>query len=531
MTNPSPDRLHTAPIVLEEVRSSGSELRLKGYAAVFNSPSEDMGFREVLLPGAFTRALDEADVVLLWQHDTAQPLARQSAKNLRVWQDSRGLAFDATLPQTQLAKDAVTLTRDGVVNKMSFAFSMRDGKERTEVKGGELWRYVEQVGALHEISLVTEPAYASTSVEARSAALDAIRRHARPREEGPYGPEKPHSYFRDFAAVGAAKEAADAIKRVSPGFSARLRDVLPAHPVHGTVEDAEKRLLEVERRTVTPASIDIYAIAGPAFVGELFATAARTKAALAGALRHEPLPKNLNVRVPNLQSGASVGYQANAQPLSSTDPQTADFTGQVATIAGYVDAAQQDLDMTPGHLLDRAIATDLGAAFGAMLEQELFVGNGQADHLYGLLNIAGTVASSYTDATATPAEFLAAVGSAYAATSVSYGAPIDLIAIHSRRRAWLESKLGYPPKWPAPVLETEGIPTNLGAGSNEDVLLLLVRDQTVLMLGELQVGVSVEPNSGTLTIRYRSYGYAALLPLMPASVGKLNGSGLVTPVF
>ena len=38
-------------------------LRLKGYAAVFNSPSEDMGFREVMMPGAFRRVLGDSNTV------------------------------------------------------------------------------------------------------------------------------------------------------------------------------------------------------------------------------------------------------------------------------------------------------------------------------------------------------------------------------------------------------------------------------------------------------------------------------------
>ncbi|MDX6480007.1 MAG: uncharacterized protein QOG85_517, partial [Gaiellaceae bacterium] len=157
------DRIvRTVDFVLSpEVRAaSDGQLRLTGYAAVFGTVSEDLGFREVLEPGCFRSALTKpgVDCVLNWMHDDGQPLARQSAGNLTLREDSKGLMIDATLPDTQLARDAVELVRSGVVNKMSFAFSMRGGRDREEVRGGEVYRYIEQVGDLHDVSLVTHPA-------------------------------------------------------------------------------------------------------------------------------------------------------------------------------------------------------------------------------------------------------------------------------------------------------------------------------------------------------------------------------------
>lgn len=534
----SADRVvRTCELVLDpEVRENG-DLRLRGYAAVFNSPSEDIGFREVILPGAFKRALGDAstDLVMLWQHKSDQPLARQSAKNLRVWEDERGLAFEATLPRTQLAEDALTLTRSGVVRHMSFAFDMQGGTQRTEERNGELWRYVSRVGNLYEISLVTEPAYSSTTVEPRTReALEAIRRHARPKVQGPYGGDSPFSYFRDLALVSEAEMRADAAKGLGSRFEARLLDSGSAHPIHGTIVDAENRLKRsaAEQRALGSMAFDLFSNdGGPGFVGDLFAVAARTRAALASTLAHEPLPKDLHVSIPRFTSGAAVGYQSENLAASNTDPVTAEVRSPVATIAGFVDVYQADLDQTPGALLDRALAQDLGNAFAAMLEGEVIAGDGINNHLLGLLSLVGTSSTTYTDASPTTSEALATVGSMYASTATALGEPIDTIVMHPRRRAWVEFKAGYPVKWLANVVESNGIPTNLGAGT-EDAVLALDSDETYLMTSPVRIEAFIEPASGTLSVRFRAYGYAALLAgRQPGSIGKLLGSGLIAPVF
>jgi Escherichia/Staphylococcus phage prohead protease len=535
----SADRItRTVDFVIEpEVRGSNAELRIRGYAAVFDSPSEDMGFREVIEPGAFRRALADpnTDVVLNWQHDSAQPLARQSAGNLQLREDEKGLRVDAKLANTQTARDAVELVRSGVVSKMSFCFSMAGGLQREARQDGELWRYISQVGSLHDVALVTEPAYPATSAEPRgAAALEAIRRHARPRDDGPYGPDKPHSYFRDLAIVTEARATADGLRSASPLFAGRIMDYSTPHPIHGTAEAAERRLAEVEKRMLSSVAFDIFTTApggGPGFVGDLFAVAARVKAALTTALHHEPLPKDLNISVPRIASGAGVDYDLETQAVDDVDPTTAMVSSNVATIAGFVDIAQQDIDQAAGHLVDRAIAADLGAAYAQELEQQVINGDGTAQHLLGLLNISGPTLTTYTDATPTPAKFLSqGIGAGYAATATAYGGPIDLLVMHSRRRAWVEQKINAFFRWPAVVLESEGIPTNLGAGT-QDVVLFLQSDETVLMTSGISFEAMPNPGSGTLTMRFRAHGYAALIPRLVASIGVLAGTGLAAPVW
>src|SRR5580698_6854255 len=90
-----------------EVRAAADGKSIEGYAAVFNSLSEDLGgFREVILPGAFKRALDDSDDILcVLNHDKTQLLGRTSSGTCEVSQDEVGLRFRCAMPNTTLGRD------------------------------------------------------------------------------------------------------------------------------------------------------------------------------------------------------------------------------------------------------------------------------------------------------------------------------------------------------------------------------------------------------------------------------------------
>ena len=111
-----------------EIRTGRDGMEFTGYAAVFNSPSEDLGgFRETLMPGVFTKSLNSAangsaDVRMFWDHDSHRPLGSTKA-NLRLSQDSVGLVAEAKLPETNDGRDMAVLLRDKIVRSMSFRYA------------------------------------------------------------------------------------------------------------------------------------------------------------------------------------------------------------------------------------------------------------------------------------------------------------------------------------------------------------------------------------------------------------------------
>jgi HK97 family phage prohead protease len=160
--------------IIAELRadSQGDELTLVGYASVFNSQSEDLGgFRETVMPGAFARSIREgADVKCLMNHDPSLVLGRVKNGTLRMEEDSHGLKFRCALPPTQTGRDLYTLVKRGDIDSCSFAFIPKDQSwEDVRSAEGELYasRRLMDVDLL-DVSAVTNPAYASTSLNARA---------------------------------------------------------------------------------------------------------------------------------------------------------------------------------------------------------------------------------------------------------------------------------------------------------------------------------------------------------------------------
>lgn len=150
----------------------GQPTRLEGYPAVFNSLSMDLGgFRERILPGAFTRTLQDADVRALFNHDVNFVLGRTKSGTLSLQEDERGLAMVNTPPDTQLVRDMVIApVKRGDVDQMSFMFRTR--KDKWLEENGWLVRELVDVD-LFDVSPVTFPAYPATVVSARDGLIDA----------------------------------------------------------------------------------------------------------------------------------------------------------------------------------------------------------------------------------------------------------------------------------------------------------------------------------------------------------------------
>jgi HK97 family phage prohead protease len=160
---------------VEARQAEDGTMRLSGYAAVFNEDSVPLPFLERIAPGAFRKTLTETpDVRLLINHE-GLPLARTKNGTLRLKEDESGLYMDADLPDTQAARDLYTLVERGDVDQMSFAFRVIRQKWSEDRSRRVL---TELSLADGDVSVVTYPAYPTTTVEAReqiAAARQAIK--------------------------------------------------------------------------------------------------------------------------------------------------------------------------------------------------------------------------------------------------------------------------------------------------------------------------------------------------------------------
>ena len=150
---------------------------IEGYFAVFNSDYEIWpGATEQVAPGAFASSLG-GDVRALTDHLTHLVLGRTTAGTLTLREDEHGLF--GTLLVNEHDSDAMNLyarAQRGDVSQCSFGFDITDEEYISRPDGSSLWIIKDVI--LYEVSVCTFPAYAETSVEARRADLDTIRRRS-----------------------------------------------------------------------------------------------------------------------------------------------------------------------------------------------------------------------------------------------------------------------------------------------------------------------------------------------------------------
>src|SRR5690625_1665823 len=146
---------------------------IEGYFAVFNSETELFpGAYEEISPGAFDNTLSN-DIRALVNHDTQYVLGRNKSNTLDLKVDSRGLWGSIKINEKDT--DAMNLyerVRRGDVDQCSFGFNILD--ESTEYRDDGTVKWTINEVDLHEISVVTFPAYGDTSVQARMKQKEQI---------------------------------------------------------------------------------------------------------------------------------------------------------------------------------------------------------------------------------------------------------------------------------------------------------------------------------------------------------------------
>ena len=148
---------------------------ISGYFSVFNSNYEMwQGASESIDPGAFDGALGD-DIRCLTDHDSRLVLGRTRAGTLFLRTDEKGLWGEVRINSKD--QDAVNLyerVARGDVNQCSFGFEILD-EERTEdpISGDVHWTIKKL--KLHEVSVVTFPAYEDTEVTARKREFEEIQ--------------------------------------------------------------------------------------------------------------------------------------------------------------------------------------------------------------------------------------------------------------------------------------------------------------------------------------------------------------------
>lgn len=148
-------------------------LTVSGYVNKTEQRSVMLGkgqkFKEVITRGAWQRAIDKSkEIHFLAEHDKSKILASTRNGSLELREDDEGLYMSATISPTSWGKDYHQLIKDGILQNMSFGF--KPTKDAWRNLGDHFERTVSELD-LFEVSVVRDPAYASSSISARGIDL------------------------------------------------------------------------------------------------------------------------------------------------------------------------------------------------------------------------------------------------------------------------------------------------------------------------------------------------------------------------
>lgn len=356
------------------------------------------------------------------------------------------------------------------------------------------------------------------------------------------------SYFLDLARsqVQGSREATDRLVRNDREMLELARKAAPG---------------SFEARALTTTDGGIGEFVPPLWLIDQFVRLARAGRVIADQVQHMALPPGTDtINLPRLATGTAVAEQAPQNTaVQSTDATSNSIAANVATIAGQQVVSLQLLEQSPLQTLDEILLMDLAADYATKLD--VFVISNNAANKVGILNVAGANAVTYTDAAPT-------VGAAYpkfadAIQQIHTGRflPPQKVFMHPRRWAWFTAAVdttGRPLVVPLasmpmnllaafdgvnseglvgaiqglPVFVDPSIPTNLGAGVNEDRVIVARTDDIILMEGQPRAESFREPLAAQLSVLLRFYNYAALhASRYPKAISVIAGTGLVAPTF
>lgn len=320
-----------------------------------------------------------------------------------------------------------------------------------------------------------------------------------------------------------------------------------------------QREMAVELRDMSSTAAAGGEFLPPLHLQQEWAALARAGRPFANAIRSRAMPAvGMSFTIPRVTAGTSTAAQTENAAVSDTDATTDEITVNVRTIAGQVDLSRQAFERSePG--LDEVLFADLAADYATTLDTQLVNGNGTAPNLRGILNNANINEVTYGDADPTVGELYPKIADAINQIHTNRFMAPDAIFMHPRRWAFFLAALDttnrplvtpYAPQNAlarfdavAPenivgnlqgltVFVDPNIPTNLGAGTNEDAIIVTRLADNLLWETDPRTRVFESVGSNTLTIRLQVFGYVAYTSDRYGSAHtKITGSGLVAPTF
>jgi HK97 family phage major capsid protein len=304
-------------------------------------------------------------------------------------------------------------------------------------------------------------------------------------------------------------------------------------------------------------------LVAPLYLQEEFLKLARAARPYVDLMRKIPLPPNTNViNIPRLKTGTSTATQKDLGAVEDVNLATGLLTFNVITVAGQEDFARQLFDRSVPELADMVVFPDLIADYITKTDVQALSGNGTLPNAKGVLEGSERNKVTFTSATPTLGELYKKIANAVQLIHTLRFLPPEAIVLHPRRWAWALTQVdstNRPLIVPAsqgpfnvfgnlnevasegavgsmqglPVFVDPSIPTNLGASTEQDaVIVQRMADSWFMEDDPIKTRVYEEVLSNELAIRAQVFNYLALThDRYPKAVATIEGSGLNSPTF
>lgn len=326
------------------------------------------GYFETIAPGALAdRAEDATSLKLFYRHDEPIGLI------ISITETDAGIEIEARFSDTQAARDAYQLVRDGVIDRLSIGF-IPLAFERTEDEAG-LHTTITSLD-LREVSLVPFPAY-------DGATVTEVRNQPTPERTHPMTDAPAYALASDLDDLRAditameqrATLAATAARGTAPAADTRtpgeaLKAIINDEAYRASIDDLMMRAYD---GTVSTADSTL---THPQWIKDLVRLVEKPNV-VAGLFATGPLPaEGMNLDFTELDTNSlSVSVQENeGDDLPLGKVTTKDRTTPIKTFGGYTKLTRQAIERTRVNLLDvhlRGMALAAGQAKAAYFTSKL----------------------------------------------------------------------------------------------------------------------------------------------------------------
>lgn len=269
----------------------------------------------------------------------------------------------------------------------------------------------------------------------------------------------------------------------------------------------------------------------------------------------------MTINISRLTTGTAVAAQASENTaVQETDSDDTLLTVNIRQYAGQQDVSRQAVERSEGVV--QALFEDLTAAWFTTVDSALINADGTSGTVLGIRNTVGIVAVTYTDASPTVPELYPKVADAIQQIASGRFAPATLVLMHPRRWGWGTAALdsatrplfvpsangpfnalavGNAPDYGAvvgtfqglPVVTDANIPTTVGAGTEDVIIVLRTVDARLWLAGDgMPRRFTFEQSNAPQSVRLAIWGeVAATFGKYPLSNAVISGTGLIAPTF